>query len=140
MQVSNEYIYCKHEVGLPHILIGLVTIAIYVVFIAFERSRGAPVRFLTEIVDDFRRFVDEIGDFRRDFGQEFFADSSEESEPSPPVLDPLGPRLKREAAQASAGDHALRDCLRVSNCFPGYLPALKYQPRETRSDKEDDKQ
>ena len=42
MQVSNEYIYCKHEVGLPHILIGLITIAIYVVFIAFERSRGAP--------------------------------------------------------------------------------------------------
>ena len=63
VQVSNEYIYCKHEVGLPHILIGLVTIAIYVVFIAFERSRGAPVRFLAEIVDDFRRFVDEIWRF-----------------------------------------------------------------------------
>ena len=63
MQVSHEYSYCKHEVGLPHILIGLVTIAIYVVFIAFERSRGAPVRFLAEIVDDFRRFVDEIWRF-----------------------------------------------------------------------------
>ena len=44
VQVSNEYIYCKHEVGLPHILIGLVTIAIYVVFIAFERSRGYEIR------------------------------------------------------------------------------------------------
>ena len=43
MQVSNEYIYCKHEVGLPHILIGLITIAIYVVFIAFERSRGYEI-------------------------------------------------------------------------------------------------
>jgi len=42
VQVSNEYIYCKHEVGLPHILIGLITIGIYVVFIVFERSRGAP--------------------------------------------------------------------------------------------------
>ena len=72
---------------------------------ARRRAAGA-VRFLTEIADDFRRFVDEIGDFRRDFGQEFFADSSEESEPSPPVLDPLGPRLKREAAQAAAKEAA----------------------------------
>ena len=42
-----------------------------------------------------------------DAAQEFFADdSSEESEPSPPVLDPLGPRLKREAAQAAAKEAA----------------------------------
>ena len=32
------------------------------------------VIFLTEILDDFRRFVDEIGDFRRSFGQDAFAE------------------------------------------------------------------
>ena len=36
------FVYCDHEVGVIHVVIGIVCAAVYVLFIMFERSRGAP--------------------------------------------------------------------------------------------------